>query len=68
MKIDPINKTITFDCYDNLGKMIEALEQLYPNGEWRQFTVPGTYYIPQYTTYSSNDFCKNIHCDIHNTE
>jgi hypothetical protein len=52
MKIDPINKTLHLDAGDNLGQVVFALKELYPNGEWEQYKiVQGHSYNQPWITY-----------------
>lgn len=39
MNIDTINKTITLEDDVNLHDFLEEINNLYPNGKWREFTL-----------------------------
>jgi len=39
IKIDTDNKTISVEKDINLGRFIEALDKLFPNQQWKEFTL-----------------------------
>lgn len=39
IQLDTVNKTIKLDSAEKMKKIIETLKKLFPNGEWKEFTL-----------------------------
>lgn len=39
IQLDTVNKTIKLESAEKMEKIVETLKKLFPNGEWKEFTL-----------------------------
>lgn len=39
IQLDTVSKTIKLESSEKMSKIIETLKKLFPNGEWKEFTL-----------------------------